>query len=285
VTANVALVDRLLSVAELQAAVAIATSPGGRRHTPTTRAVAAAGGRPGLNAPVIVPRSGRGRWIVVFAAHNGAGASTVALALADAASSDGTAARLIARDTSEESGLTEASLEVLGVDPTGHWFRGRRGMVTIDLAIPAAASITASDDSGRRPVTIVDAGPVAIAGTDPAPAATAVVVVCRPTAPGVRRAEEVLGRVSAPALLTVVGPRKWPAVVTASLGPTAAGLRAAGRLVAVPIDSHLAAAGLTADPLPRRVLAAARAVLDLIPASAAPTAINRGARTARADLP
>jgi predicted ATPase len=60
VTANVALVDRLLSVAELQAAVAIATSRDGRG-----------------------PWSGRGRWIVVFAAHNGAGASTVALALAD----------------------------------------------------------------------------------------------------------------------------------------------------------------------------------------------------------
>jgi hypothetical protein len=285
VTANVALVDRLLSVAELQAAVAIATSRGGReRHTVTTRPVAAAGGRPGLDAPGIVPWSGRGRWIVVFAAHNGAGASTVALALADAASSDGTAARLIARDTPEESGLTEASLEVLGVDPTGRWFRGRRGMVTIDLATPAAASITASDDSGR-PVTIVDAGPVAIVGMDSAAAATAVVVVCRATAPGMRRAEELLGRVSAPALLTVVGPRKWPAVVTASLGPTAAGLRAAGRLVAVPIDPHLAAAGLTADPLPRRVLAAARAVLDLIPASAAATSIDRGARTPGADLP
>ena len=283
-TASVALVDRLLSVAELQAAVAIATSRGGRRHTVTTTPVAAAGGRPGLDAPVIVPWSGRGRWIVVFAAHNGAGASIVALALADAASSDGTAARLIARDTPEESGLTEASLEVLGLDPTGRWFRGRRGMVTIDLATPAAASITASDDGGR-PVTIVDAGPVAVAGTDPAPGVTAVVVVCRATAPGMRRAEEVLGRVSAPALLAVVGPRKWPAVVTASLGPTAAGLRAAGRLVPIPIDPHLAAAGLTANPLPRRVLAAARAVLDLIPASAAaPTAIDRGVRTPRTDL-
>jgi hypothetical protein len=284
VTANVALVDRLLSVAELQAAVGIATSPGGRRHTPTTRAVAAAGGQPGLSVPVIVPWSGRGRWIVVFAAHNGAGASTVALALADAAASDGTAARLIARATPEESGLTEASLEVLGLEPTGHWFRGRRGTVTIDLATPTAASVQPSDDTAHA-VTIVDAGPVAIAGMDPAPAVTAVVVVCRPTAPGMRRAEEVLGRVSAPALLAVVGPRKWPAVVTASLGPTAAGLRAAGRLVAVPIDPHLAAAGLTADPLPRRVLGAARAVLDLIPASAAPTAINRGARTPRANLP
>ena len=120
-------------------------------------------------------------------------------------------------------------------------------------------------------MTIVDAGPVAIAGTDPAAGATAVVVVCRPTAPGMRRAEEVLGRVSAPALLTVVGPRKWPAVVTASLGPAAAGLRAAGRLVPIPIDPHLAAAGLTADRLPRRVLAAARAVLELIPALAATT--------------
>jgi hypothetical protein len=284
VTANVALVDRLLSVVELQAAVAIATSRRGRRHTPTTRPVAAAGGRPGLNAPVIVPWSGRGRWIVVFAAHNGAGASTVALALADAASSDGTAARLIACATSEQSGLSEASIEVLGLDPTGRWFRGRRGMVTIDLATSAAASIRVFDDTAY-PVTIVDAGPVAVAGTDPAPGATAVVVVCRATAPGVRRAEEVLGRVSGPALLAVVGARKWPAVVTASLGPIAAGLRAEGRLVPIPLDPHLAAAGLTADRLPRRVLAAARAVLELIPASAAgATPIIRGVRTSGAEL-
>jgi len=259
---------QVLSVAELQAALALAHARSAQRH-----GLAIVATRPFEGPlPVAGPNSMRPlgqvsapgvRCIVVVSAHAGAGASTVALGLADAAAADGTPVRLIDCAAAAESGLADAASEVVGIDRTGQWYRGRRGTVTIHHA--ADATLLGAAGCG---LTVIDSGPAGPGGPGVLGDAVGVVLVCAATVPGLRQAEAALGAITGPVVLAAVGPRKWPGVVTASLGPTAAALRRDGRLVRVPLDRRLAATGLTGDPLPRRVVAAARAVLQLLPAPA-----------------
>ena len=259
---------QVLSVAELQAALALAHARSAQRHgvtTVTTRSPE--GPRPAVEPYSMPPgeqESAPGeRCIVVVSAHAGAGASTVALGLADAAAADGTPVRLIDCAAAAESGLADAASEVVGIDRTGRWYRGRRGTVTIHHA----ADATLLGEAGCG-LTVIDSGPARSGGPGALGGAIGVVLVCAATVPGLRQAEAALAAITGPVVLAAVGPRKWPGVVTASLGPTAAALRRDGRLVRVPLDRRLAAAGLTGDPLPRRVVAAARAILKVMPAPA-----------------
>jgi hypothetical protein len=270
---------QVLSVAELQAALALAHARSAQRHglaivaaRPSERPLPVA--EPYSMPPVEqVPALGE-RCIVVVSAHAGAGASTVALGLADAAGADGTPVRLIDCAAAAESGLADAASEVVGIDRTGRWYRGRRGTVTIHHA----ADATLLGEAGCG-LTVIDSGP---ARPGRLGGAIGVVLVCAATVPGLRQAEAALAAITGPVVLAAVGPRKWPGVVTASLGPTAAALRRDGRLVRVPLDRRLAATGLTGDPLPRRVIAAARAVLQLLPAPAttAPSAQHASGKSA-----
>jgi hypothetical protein len=258
-----------LSVAELQAALALAHARSAQRHGLATVATRPfEGPRPAAEPNSVPPfeqlAAPGERRIVVVSAHAGAGASTVALALADAAAADGTMVRLIDCAAAAESGLADAASEVVGIDRTGQWYRGRRGTVTIHHA----ADATLLGGEARCGLTVIDSGPARPGGSGALGGAIGVVVVCAATVPGLRQAEAALGAITGPVVLAAVGPRKWPGVVTASLGPAAAGLRRDGRLVRVPLDRRLAATGLTGDPLPRRVVAAARAVLQLLPAPA-----------------
>ena len=52
--------------------------------------------------------------------------------------------------------------------------------------------------------------------------------------------------------------------MSASSGPRLRALRIAGRVVTVPLDRHLQISGLTDSPLPKPVLAAGRALLELL---------------------
>jgi hypothetical protein len=209
--------------------------------------------------------------VLVLAGHPGAGASTVAVLLGEAAATSGATTRLIDCADPSRSGLAAASDAELGDDPSG-WRRGRRGGLDIDRAVEPVAEL--GDLPVPRPVdvhldrlgvTIVDAGWPArdVLTADSWLAGlvftASVLVACRATVPGVRHTERVL--VGLPArvdLVAALGPARWPGVVRASCGAQLRALRTGDHVVAVPLDRQLETAGLTASPLPRRLSAAGR---------------------------
>jgi hypothetical protein len=212
-----------------------------------------------------------GRWVGVIAAHAGAGASTVALAIADAAAAAGRATHLIETAHPARSGLVATSSAELGTDPTGVWRRGvRRG--TTDITIDRRAGEDAPEDwptlaAHDSGLVVVDLGlPQALNRLHASGAR--VVLVCRPTVPGVRLVEQVLATLGDGLVaLAAVGPSRWPGEVTASQGQRLRALRAADALVTVPRDRHLEVTGATNSPLPKSVTAAGRALLGLIDAA------------------
>lgn len=223
-------------------------------------------------------------WITVRAAHAGAGASTVALAITDVAAETGRRAHLIESAHPSRSGLVAAASAELGVDDTGMWRRGLRASVTIDRRVIGGPcrgwpQPPIEDDA----VTLVDLGLSDDVLAGPMVDRTATVVVCRPTVPGVRLTEQLLDRLGErPVVIAAVGPSRWPGEVSASLGSRLAAQRDGGRVVAVPVDRRLALCGLTSGPLPRPVLAAGRALLGLLGAVVAASAeVSRATPTQR----
>jgi hypothetical protein len=200
--------------------------------------------------------------------------------VAEAAAAD-TRARLVECAATDCSGLVAAAAEELGVDAAG-WRRGRRGAVEVirrDAPAGPGGSVTCpvGPGEGLEPgaVLVLDVG---VAGEGPAAggawsAADAVVAVCRATVPGVRRVEALLtGGDHGVVAVAVVGPSRWPRVVAASCGPGLRAARRAGRVVAVPVHRQLEVSGLTAEPLPRPVATAGRALWALL--NAAPSGIR-----------
>jgi hypothetical protein len=237
-------------------------------------------------------------WIRVIAGHAGAGASTVALAIADAAAAAGRTVRLVEAVHPSRSGLLAATSAELGLDDTGAWARGTRGDPTAAgrLTITRRANDTAPDgwpvddpppipdsrpavsgrrDAGREDVSIVDLGPVPVnALRGVARDGERVVIACRATIPGLRLTEQVLGHLGdAEVLLAVVGPRRWPGGLTASGGSGIRTLMAAHRIVAVPQNRRLVVSGLTYRPLPKTVLAAGTKLWHALQA-ATPTTVG-----------
>jgi len=214
-------------------------------------------------------------WITVLAAHAGAGASTVALAISDAAAAIGRSVHLIENARPARSGLVAAASAELGLDESGAWRRGLRSAVVIDRRAseeaPSGWPAPPKDGAG---VTVVDLG---ADGWDCATAGPInTVVVCRLTVPGARLIEHVLDEIGdQPVVVAAVGPARWPGEVTSSAGPRLRALRLAGRLVSVPLDQRIQVTGLTDRPLPRSVVAAGRALLQLLdpahPATARPS--------------
>lgn len=148
---------------------------------------------------------------------------------------------------------------------------GSRGRVTIDRRARCA------QDAGWPPPTRSDGDAITVVDLGaPTPAAVGrlaaggcrTVVVARLTVPGVRRAEQLLDTLAGqPAALAVVGTHRWPAAVTASLGPLLRGLRASRRIVSVPLDRRLQITGPTDAPLPKPVRTAGGALLELLDAT------------------
>lgn len=206
-------------------------------------------------------------WIGVVAAHAGAGASTVALVISDAAVADGQRVHLVDTAHPFRSGLVAAASEELGTDVTGAWRRGLRAGVTIDRR----ATDTASGDWPVSPVfdspplTVID-----LVSADPQNLThlarrSRAVVVCRPTVPGVRLTEHLLEQLGGrPVVVAAVGPRRWSGEVTGSLGPRLLALRAAGRVVPVPMDRRLQVTGPTSSPLPKPLRRVGRTLLELL---------------------
>lgn len=210
-------------------------------------------------------------WIAVLAAHPGAGASMVALAISDAAAADDRRVHLVDTASPSRSGLVAAALEELGTEVSGAWRRGIRPGITIDRHAsdvePGGWPVLPDGDGPG--LTVVDIGLAAPESLARLAADRArLVVVCRPTVPGVRLTEQLLGQLARqPAAVAAIGPSRWPGEVTASLGSHQRALRAAGRVVPVPTDRRLQVTGPTSSPLPKSVRSAGRQLLELLDGS------------------
>jgi hypothetical protein len=208
-----------------------------------------------------------GQVLMVVGCHGGAGASTVALAMALAALESGRSVRLLDCSSAERSGLLTAVDAELGVEPG--WRRGRRDRLPIDrvagvLASTADVPPPPGEPLGAVEVTVVDGGwgaaGVLSGGSWLAQAAqsAAVVLVARATIPGFRQLEQAMAMCCQNPVVAVQGPARWDRSVHATSGPLLLAAHAAGRVVSVPSNRHLAASGITSAPLPRGVLEAGR---------------------------
>jgi hypothetical protein len=224
------------------------------------------------STPVFPPQTGpcwafSGHVVMVVGCHGGAGASTVALAMALAALESGRSVRLLDCASAERSGLLTAVDAELGVD--GGWRRGRRARLPIDRVadvLASAADVPAPPDEplGAVEVTVVDSGwgttSVLSGGSWLARVAesAAVVLVARATIPGFRQLEQAMALCYRDPLVVVHGPSRRDRSVHATAGPLLLAAEAAGQVVSVPSSRHLAAAGITSARLPQGVQEAGR---------------------------
>jgi len=263
-----------LSVAEVQIALRHLL---GRQAGPAAGSTAGeSSGRGDKSTGSAIPEGDTAAQVSVIAGHPGAGSSTVALALADAAATDGRAVHLLDPAAPGRSGLVAAAVSELGTDPSGTWRRGRRTSVVIERrALPGDGSSIVPGELQDDVLTVLDLG-----STETTTASTApTVVVCRANVPGFRLAEQRLLQLAGRSLVVAaVGPHGSAREVRASIGPRLAALRDTGRLVSVPWDSRLDVSGLTDRPLPRPVVAAGAQLLSLVQTVQSLDAGNRSAR-------
>ena len=211
-----------------------------------------------------------GRLVMVLGCHGGAGASTIALSVAQAAGESGRSVRLLDCASAERSGLLTAVDAELGAGSSG-WRRGRRGRLPIDrvaevLASAADVPAPAEEAPGQVEVTVLDTGwgATGVLSGDSwmarAAESAAIVLVARATIPALRQLEQVLATCPGDPVVAVQGPIRWDRSVRATAGPLLLAAETAARVVRVPSDRHLAACGITSAPLPRAVLRAGRQI-------------------------
>jgi hypothetical protein len=208
-----------------------------------------------------------GHVVMVVGCHGGAGASTVALAMALAALESGRSVRLLDCASAERSGLLTAVDAELGVEPG--WRRGRRARLPIDrvagvLASAADVPVPPDEPLGPVEVTVVDSGwgatGVLSGGSWLARVAesAAVVLVGRATIPGFRQLEQAMALCCRDPLVAVQGPTRQDRSVHATAGPLLLAAQAAGQVVSVPSNRRLASAGISSARLPKGVQEAGR---------------------------
>ena len=190
--------------------------------------------------------------LTVGAAHAGAGASTVAVAVAEAFSSRGTnAVTLIDLTPAGDIGASEG-IEVMADLGIRGWLGGRRGGIRI-------IQIDASAERREEPAgTLIFDGSGAIWGVHDLD-----ILVCRATVPSVRRAEVVLERTN-PQAVAVLGASRWPSAVRSCLGPALREAWSCGGVFFFPHERNLELNGLTAEPLPESTARAARRLVEFI---------------------
>lgn len=183
------------------------------------------------------------RGIAVVGAHPGVGATTVAVALVDALDATGHRATLVDLASAPDAFAAadrEVDLRVPG------WRAGRRGQIQIlRRRTHEAKSPAFSTDF------VVDGRMDAV---------NSQVLVCRATLPSIRWAEAALSD----GVVAVVGVRRWPRVVAASLGPALRRASEDRRIVFVPPYRSLERNGVDSAPLPSGVQAAGRRVIELL---------------------
>lgn len=276
------------SLEELQAAAAAARRGDFALYRPTTAAATAqAVDAPRLPAPASPAPSDTSNWqpggpvVAVAAGHSGAGASTVAVALAEALAAAGSRVRIVEVADASRSGLAAATSAELGEDGTG-WRRGRRGDLHIDRLAFRAAAIEQVPAPAPAPhpdeLLVLDIGwpardALAARGWLAAALATSsLLLVCRPTVPGIRQTEYLLADLAeqtpAPVTVASVGPTRWPGAATASAGPQLRAARESGRVITVPIDRRVETDGVSAEALPKALAAAGKALAAALPSTA-----------------
>ncbi len=227
-------------------------------------------------------RAAGGRVVLVVAGHAGAGASTVALAMAEGLAED-RPVQLVDCSEPARSGLAAASTIELGTDGAG-WQCGRRGRLdVVRLARRSADGVLPPlPEADADATVVVDPGWSATGALLDSPKTFSdclLVVVTRVTIPGVRQTEHVLAAGGREAAIAAVGPARWPRLVEASCGPRLRDARSKRQVVPVPLDGRLHTAGLTGDRLPKPVAAAGRALAALVPPEAPPRHRRRAGRT------
>ena len=211
------------------------------------------------------------------------GASTLALALATAATDAIGPVRVVECCTVTASGLAAASTAELGRHASG-WLQGTRDRVLLErgsgiFLAPHEVPIPA-DTQHPVALTILDVGwelgqllasPSWLG--DQLLQARHVVAVTTATVPGLRRLEGALALLDAiPVVAAVVGPRrrKWPRGLEQSLGALTRQLDQAGGLHQIPIDRDLATRGLDTAALPTPLLTAAGHLLHAAETTSSP---------------
>lgn len=252
-----------VTVAELQAALRAVWAGEFR----TQGRVTARTGTPGREAG----RTLSGRVVMVVGCHGGAGASTLALAVAEAVCESGRSARLLDCASPERSGLTTAVDAELGFDGSG-WRQGRRAGLPIDRVcdgLASAADVPAPSDQwlGKGEVTVVDTawGVSDILAGDcwlaQATSSAFVLLVARATIPALRQLEQALGTCPGDPVVALFGPNRRDRSVHATAGRLLKAAESAGRVVRVPSDRHLLATGISPAPLPKAVAEGGRQIV------------------------
>jgi hypothetical protein len=207
--------------------------------------------------------------VLVVAGHAGAGASTVALAVAEGLA-EGQIVQLVDYAWPVRSGMAAASTIELGTDG-GEWRRGRRGGLDVFRLAhrPGGGELPPPPETGHADrLMVVDAGWSLTTALLDSPCSViqdaSVVVVTRVTVPAVRQTEHVLAAVDGEPVVAAVGPARWPRVVQASCGQRLRELRSRGRVVRVPLNRRLETAGLTGDLLPKPLAAAGGSLAALL---------------------
>ena len=275
---------RLLSIAEIQAALRTATpnvtSAWDALDVSSLEQTVAHPGEVGVRAGIRIETLQTG-WICVVAAHSGAGSTTVAVSLADAAGTAGRDVTLIDPAEPARSGLTGAADTELGIDRDGVWRRGRRGRVTI---VRRATDRSLSGWPGNidpAAMVILDLGlPPTSTMSRLTACPNTLIVVCSPTIPGMRAAETLLAALHNRRVIVVaVGAGKWPRELSASLGPRIGAVVTSGRIVRVPRDRRLQRDGVTSAGLPKSLSTVGRRLLRDIDALAGAAELAGCART------
>lgn len=229
--------------------------------------------------------AGRARCaVMVVGAHPWAGASTVAVALADAAAGRVDDVRLVDGASRDASGLACVADRELGVGRE-HCLLGRRGAV--EVRRPAYDGVTPGDMTLPIPQTngtvVIDAGWrfTELSGTPGWPQAllsrAPLALVCRATVPGTRRAEIALSQLDrSDVVVAALGARRLPGAVHAALGPRVKQAYDERRLVCLPHDRRLDVEGLDDSPMPKGVLAGAGRVWDALQVDSEPPIARTG---------
>lgn len=208
--------------------------------------------------------------IAVVGAMDRVGATTTALAMAESVSRS---TRVVECAPMHASGLAFATTAELG-ETGATWRGGTRGRVLLERAAREHSRIEdiSVPSETDRELTILDLGrdPVAILGTNTwladVLATVPLVVVSGATVPGLRALDQVLQQTARPAdtCCVVIGPsvRKWPRSVHLAATGRVNHAISTNRLVTVPSEPAFGLSGLTAEPIPGRVLAACAPVVD-----------------------
>lgn len=224
--------------------------------------------------------------VAVVGAHGGAGATTVALALAEASGS----AHVLELAPVTRAGLVAASQAEQGAVVPG-WRRGRRGAVVVDILdqLAPGGQVPVTAAAAGSGLTVIDLASVGVQGGSLRAGAAgevlelagSVVVAARASVPGMRALAVTLEELPGPdtALVVVLGApvKRWERPVAAAMPALVRSAFTEGRLVAIPAQPTLAITGITPDPLPKPVLVAAHELLGLIRGAGEPDELLRPA--------